>query len=67
MFESKNVSISFRVSPRFKLLLEVAAARERRSQTNMFETLLFAYCEKHSIQTVNEKAETILPVEGGTK
>lgn len=67
MFESKNVSISFRVSPRFKLLLEVAAARERRSQTNMLETLLFAYCEKHSIQTVYEKTETILPVEGGTK
>ena len=30
MSEGKNVSVSFRVSPRFKRLLEAAAARERR-------------------------------------
>jgi len=29
MFEGKVVSVSFRVSPRFKYLLEEAAARER--------------------------------------
>lgn len=49
MTEGKNVSVSFRVSPRFKELLEAAAARERRSQTNMLETLLFAYCEENEI------------------
>ena len=52
MSEGKNVSISFRVSPRFKCLLAAAAARERRSQTNMLETLLFAYCEEHGLQPV---------------
>lgn len=67
MFESKNVSISFRISPRFKLLLEAAAARERRSQTNMLEMLLFAYCEKHGIQVAHKKVATTLPVEDGTK
>jgi len=50
MPEGKNVSVSFRVSPRFKRLLEAAAARERRSQTNMLETLLFAHCEEHCIE-----------------
>lgn len=43
MSEGKNVSISFRVSARFKALLEAAAARERRSQTNTLEILLFQY------------------------
>ncbi|KAA9176486.1 hypothetical protein F3K36_11550 [Delftia sp. BR1] len=41
--------MSFRVSTRFKALLEVAAARERRSQTNMLESLLYQYCDEHSI------------------
>ena len=39
MSAEKTVAVSFRVSPRFKLLLETAAAREHRSQTNMLETL----------------------------
>lgn len=50
MPEGKNVSVSFRVSPRFNYLLEAAAAHEQRSQTNMLETLLFAYSEKHGLQ-----------------
>ena len=67
MSEGKNVSISFRVSPRFKLLLEAAAARERRSQTNMLETLLFAYCEEHGIEVANQETDSELPTEGGAK
>lgn len=47
----KTVAVSLRVSPRFKLLLEVAAAREHRSQTNMLEALLYAYCEQHGVET----------------
>ncbi len=50
MTESKNISVSFRVSPSFKQLLEVAAAREHRSLTNMLETLLFDYCAEHGIR-----------------
>ncbi|GKT26045.1 hypothetical protein [Acidovorax sp. SUPP3334] len=58
MSEGKNVSISFRVSPRFKCLLAAAAARERRSQTNMLEMLLFAYCDEHGLHPVPvEKSE----------
>ena len=50
MSAEKTVAVSFRVSPRFKLLLETAAAREHRSQTNMLETLLFTYCEKKGLE-----------------
>lgn len=49
MAAEKTVSVSFRVSPKFKVLLEAAAARENRSLTNTLETLLFAYCNQHGI------------------
>lgn len=45
----KSVSVSYRVSPKFKQLLECAAAREHRSQTNMLESILFDYCKAHQI------------------
>lgn len=50
MTTEKTVSMSFRVSPKFKALLEVAAAREDRSLTNMLETLVFVHCEQHGLQ-----------------
>jgi hypothetical protein len=50
MSAEKTVAVSFRVSPRFKQLLEAAAARENRSLTNMLETLLFAYSEQHGLE-----------------
>jgi hypothetical protein len=53
----KTVAVSFRVSPRFKLLLEAAAARERRSLTNMLEALLFDYCEQNGIASGSEQEE----------
>ena len=55
MSAQKTVAVSFRVSPRFKLLLETAAAREHRSQTNMLETLLFTYCEKKGLDIEPDK------------
>lgn len=63
MSAEKTVAISFRVSPHFKHLLEAAAARERRSQTNMLETLLFDYCKQRgltvaSFEPKNAKATT---------
>ena len=57
MSEEKSVSVSFRVTPRFKRLLQAAAEREHRSQTNLLETLLFAHCVKHGIE--EEDAEEI--------
>ena len=50
MTAEKTVSISFRVSPTFKTLLEAAAAQENRSLTNMLETLLLAHCDKHGLK-----------------
>jgi predicted transcriptional regulator len=63
MVGEKNIAVSFRVSPRFKKLLEEAASRENRSQTNMLETLLFSYCQQHDVELnapthKNKKAQT---------
>lgn len=49
MAADKSISMSFRVTPRFKALLEMAASRENRSLTNMLETLVFAHCNKNAI------------------
>ena len=49
MKELKTVSVSFRVSPRFKRALQIASASVNRTQTNFLETLLFEYCHTHGI------------------
>lgn len=49
MSAEKIVSMSFRITPRFKLLLQEAASWENRSITNMLETLLMSYCSAHGI------------------
>jgi len=49
MSSEKSVGISFRVTPKFKKLLEAAAASERRSLTNMMEVALVDYCERNGI------------------
>ena len=49
MAAEKNVSVSFRVTPELKSLLELAAMREQRSQTNLLERLLFDHCRKQGI------------------
>jgi predicted transcriptional regulator len=50
MKPATNVSVSFRVSERFKALLDAAAANQNRSRTNLVETLLFSYCDEHKIE-----------------
>jgi len=50
MSAEKTVAVCFRVSPRFKQLLEAAAAREHRSKTNMLEALLYDHCEQNGIE-----------------
>jgi hypothetical protein len=49
MSETKTESVSYRVTGEFKELLKKAAEHERRSQTNVLETLLFDYCRKNGI------------------
>ena len=55
MAAEKTVSVSFRVSPTFKAMLEAAAARENRSQTNLLETLLMRHCELYGIAALPPK------------
>lgn len=59
MAAEKTVSMSFRVSPRFKVLLEVAAARESRSLTNMLEALLFTHCERLGLKEPESSASKV--------
>jgi hypothetical protein len=49
MAEEKSISGSFRLTPRFKRLLQTAAQRDHWSQTNLLETLLFSHCGKHGL------------------
>lgn len=55
----KRISVSYRVSPRFKALLELAANRDNRSQTNLLETLLFDYCRAQKIEITPERPDTV--------
>lgn len=48
----KSISISFRVTPEFKDLLELAAAKEQRSRTNLVEKLLFDHCRQEGLVPV---------------
>lgn len=59
MSAEKTVAVSYRVSARFKALLEAAAAKEHRSQTNMLEALLFQYCSAHGLDDAPTVAQTI--------
>ena len=40
----KSETLSMRVTPEVKRMLQLAAAREQRSQTNLLEKLLVDYC-----------------------
>ena len=53
----KTVSVSFRVTPEFRELLEVAAAREQRSRTNLLEKLLFDHCRHLGILPTSQAAK----------
>ena len=44
MGEEKSLSVSFRVTPYFKRLLQAAAERRHRSLTTLMDMLLFAHC-----------------------
>jgi hypothetical protein len=56
--ELKTVSVSFRVSPRFKRALEIAAASVNRTRTNFLETLLFEYCDTQGIDIELTQGDT---------
>jgi hypothetical protein len=48
--DCKRIPVSFRVTPQNKRAPEIAAERERRSQTNLVEKLLFDICKKSGIE-----------------
>ena len=54
----KTVSMSFRVTPHVKALLEAAAKRENRSLTNMLEVLLLEYSKTHGLRDVGRQKKS---------
>ena len=50
MTAEKSVAVSFRVTAEFKSLLELAAAQEQRSQTNLLEKLLYDHCRRQGVR-----------------
>lgn len=56
---TKSVPVSFRVTTEFKSLLELAAQREQRSQTNLLEKLLLDHCRKRGITAASVKPHVI--------
>jgi hypothetical protein len=61
MHLKKSKSVSFRFTPQFKVLLELAATREQRSQTNLLEFLLTSYCAQQGITTPDAVSDVTSP------
>lgn len=45
----KSATLTFRIDPRLKEALRIAADQEHRSIANMVEVLIRGYCEQHGI------------------
>jgi hypothetical protein len=65
MDAEKTAGMSFRVSPRTKLLLAAAAAHERRSLTNMLEVLVEEFCSRNGIAETATSPATKRARQGG--
>lgn len=50
----KTTSMTLRVSPGFKQMLDQAAKREQRSRTNFLEKLVGDYCRSVGVEFENE-------------
>lgn len=50
MAASKTGTLTFRIDPRLKEALRMAASREHRSIANMIEVLIREHCEQHGIE-----------------
>jgi len=61
MTAERTVSMSFRVTPKFRRLLVAAAEKQNRSLTNMLETLLFEFCAENGIDDSTEELERESP------
>lgn len=59
MAERKTEVVNFRMSPRVKELLRLAAAHERRTLSNMLEVLIEDYCSAHDLRAGDTKGREI--------
>ncbi len=63
MEHERRIPVSFRVSPRFKRALLLAAEHEQRSQTNLVEKLVFDFCRQVGID-IEQVAPGKAPAKG---
>lgn len=57
--DSKSGVVSVRVEPRIKQALQAAAEREMRSQANMDEVIVLAYCRANNIPFQGDSPGTL--------
>lgn len=57
--DSKSSVVSVRVEPRVKQALQAAAEREMRSQANMVEVIVLAYCRANNIPVQGDSPDTL--------
>lgn len=55
MAASKTATLTFRIDPRVKEALRVAAGMEHRSIANMVEVMIREYCEQRGISIQTSK------------
>ncbi len=48
--EPKLGPVSYRVSPKFRQALKLAAEAEQRSQANVLHVIVFDWCQRHGIE-----------------
>lgn len=53
----KTEQMGMRLSTEARALLKAAAAKERRSQSNMVEYLIYSYCETNGITAPSDEQE----------
>lgn len=56
MATAKTTTLSFRIDPRLKEALRMAAEREHRSIANMVEVLIRDYCERNGVPITEQGA-----------
>lgn len=53
---TKTSTLTFRVEPKLKESLRAAAARERRSLSNMVEVMILDYCDRIGVSVTSQAA-----------
>lgn len=65
MASAKTTTLTFRIEPRLKNALRIAAEREHRSVANMVEVLIRDHCDRNGIEILGTAASKLGPARRG--